>query len=39
MLVLNARELTDLQWAMLDALIPETTAPQGRARSSLEGSP
>ncbi len=23
MLVLNARELTDLQWAMLDALIPE----------------
>jgi hypothetical protein len=38
MLLLNARDLTDLQWAILDALIPEPRAPQGQARASLEES-
>lgn len=33
MLVLNARELTDLQWAILDALIPEPLCRKdGRGR-------
>ncbi len=33
MLVLNARELTDLQWAILDALIPEPPCRKdGRGR-------
>ena len=33
MLVLNARELTDLQWAILDALIPEPSCRKdGRGR-------
>jgi hypothetical protein len=33
MLPLNARELTDLQWAILDALIPEPSRRKdGRGR-------